>query len=162
MSSVDTEKLEEKIGEAIGLEMAAQKSVEELSSRGLIPNQGLVKLQGMRKEANNHQTQMEDLVRKLSQSDGLDSAKIQEMAQETEQKASKIMETYLGEDPDSQEALEFLCLAEGGEVTHYEVLSVMAKGAKYKQLSGKIRSILNQEKKHLLICTQLAKKNALS
>jgi len=113
MSSVDTEKLEEKIGEAIGLEMAAQKSVEELSSRGLIPNQGLVKLQGMRKEANNHQTQMEDLVRKLSQSDGLDSAKIQEMAQETEQKASKIMETYLGEDPDSQEALEFLCLAEG-------------------------------------------------
>lgn len=162
MSSVDTEKLEEKIGEAIGLEMAAQKAVEELSSRGLIPNQGLVKLQGMRKEANNHQTQMEDLVRKLSQSDGLDSAKIQEMAQETEQKASKIMETYLGEDPDSQEALEFLCLAEGGEVTHYEVLSVMAKGAKYKQLSGKIRSILNQEKKHLLICTQLAKKNALS
>jgi len=162
MSSVDTKKLEEKIGEAIGLEMAAQKAVEELSSRGLIPNQGLVKLQGMRKEANNHQTQMEDLVRKLSQSDGLDSAKIQEMAQETEQKASKIMETYLGEDPDSQEALEFLCLAEGGEVTHYEVLSVMARGAKYKQLSGKIRSILNQEKKHLLICTQLAKKNALS
>jgi hypothetical protein len=162
MSSVDTEKLEEKIGEAIGLEMAAQKAVEELSSRGLIPNQGLVKLQGMRKEANNHQTQMEDLVRKLSQSDGLNSAKIQEMAQETEQKASKIMETYLGEDPDSQEALEFLCLAEGGEVTHYEVLSVMARGAKYKQLSGKIRSILNQEKKHLLICTQLAKKNALS
>jgi len=161
MSSVDTKKLEEKIGEAIGLEMAAQKAVEELSSRGLIPNQGLVKLQGMRKEANNHQTQMEDLVRKLSQSDGLDSAKIQEMAQETEQKASKIMETYLGEDPDSQEALEFLCLAEGGEVTHYEVLSVMARGAKYKQLSGKIRSILNQEKKHLLICTQLAKKNAL-
>jgi Asp-tRNA(Asn)/Glu-tRNA(Gln) amidotransferase C subunit len=89
MSSVDTEKLEEKIGEAIGLEMAAQKAVEELSSKGLIPNQGLAKLQGMRKEANNHQTQMEDLVRKLSQSDGLDSAKVQEMAQETEQKASK-------------------------------------------------------------------------
>jgi len=160
--SIDKEKLEEKIGEAIGLEIAAQKAVEELSSKGFIPNQGLVKLQGMRKEANNHQTQMEDLVRKLSQSDGLDSAKVQEMAQETEQKASKIMETYLGEDPDSQEALEFLCLAEGGEVTHYEVLSVIARGAKYKQLSGKIRSILNQEKKHLLICTQLAKKNALA
>ena len=160
--SVDKEKLEEKIGEAIGLEMAAQKAVEELKSKDLIPNQGAVKLEGMRKEANNHQTQMEDFVGKLSQSDGLDSAKIQEMAQETEQKASKIMETYLGEDPDSQEALEFLCLAEGAEVTHYEVLSVMAKGVKNKQLSGKIRSILNQEKKHLLICTQLAKKNALA
>ena len=46
---------------------------------------------------------------------------------ETQQKASRIMETYLGEDPDSQEALEFLCLAEGGEVTHYEVLSAMTR-----------------------------------
>ena len=103
---------------------------------------------------------MEDLVRKLSQSDGLDSAKIQEMTQEIEQKASNIMEIYLGEDPDSQEALEFLCLAEGGEVTDYEVLSAMTKGIKNKQFPAKVSSILNQEKKHLLLCTQLAKKNA--
>ena len=160
MSSVNSEKLEEKIGEAIGLEMAAQKAVEELNSKGLIPNQGSSKLEGMRKEANNHQTQLEDLVGKLSDSDGLDAVKIQEMAQETEQKASKIMETYLGEDPDSQEALEFLCLAEGAEVTHYEVLSAMTKGIKNKRFPVKIKSILNQEKKHLLLCIQLAKKNA--
>jgi hypothetical protein len=64
------------------------------------------------------------------------------------------METYLGEHPDSQEALEFLCLAEGGEVTHSEVLSAMTKGIKNKQFPGKVRSILKQEKK------QLAKKNA--
>jgi ferritin-like protein len=160
MSSVDNEKLEEKIGEAIGLEMAAQKAVEELNLKGLIPNQASIKLEGMRKEANNHQTQMEDLVGKLSESDGLDAVKIQEMAQETEQKASKIMETYLGEDPDSQEALEFLCLAEGAEVTHYEVLSAMTKGIKNKRFPVKVKSILNQEKKHLLLCTQLAKKNA--
>jgi ferritin-like metal-binding protein YciE len=159
---MNKEKIEEKIGEAIGLEMAAQKAVEQLASKGLLPSQGLLKnkIEGMRKEANNHQTQMEDLVRKLSQSDGLDSAKIQEMKQETEQKASKIMETYLGEDPDSQEALEFLCLAEGAEVTHYEVLSAMTKGIKNKQFPAKIRAILKQEKRHLLLCTQLAKKNA--
>ena len=152
---MDKEKIEEKICEAIGLEMAAQKAVEQLASKGLLPSQGLMntKLEGMRKEANNHQTQMEDLVRKLSQSDGLYSAKIQEMTQETEQKASNIMEIYLGEDPDSQEALEFLCLAEGGEVTHYEVLSAMTKGIKNKQFPGKVRSILDQEKKHLLLCT---------
>ena len=38
MSSADREKREEKIGEAIGLEMAAQKAVEELNLKGLIPN----------------------------------------------------------------------------------------------------------------------------
>ena len=162
MSSAYKERLEEKIGEAIGLEMAAQKAVEDLASKGLLPSQGLVmnKLENMRKQASTHQTDMEDLVEKISDSDGLDSVKIQEIAQETEQKASKIMETYLGEDPDSQEALEFLCLAEGAEVTHYEVLSAMTKGIKNKQFPAKIKSILNQEKKHLLLCTQLAKKNA--
>ncbi|HET7391574.1 MAG TPA: hypothetical protein VFJ51_12175 [Nitrososphaeraceae archaeon] len=160
--TVDKERLEQKLGEAIGLEMAAQKAVEELSSKGLLPDeaQGKKKLEGMRKEANDHQTRMEDLVTKLAESDGIDSTKIEEMAQETEQKATKIMETYLGENPNSQEALEFLCLAEAGEVTHYEVLSVMAKGIKNKQFSTKVKSILAQEQKHLLLCTQLAKKNA--
>jgi hypothetical protein len=70
------------------------------------------------------------------------------------------METYLGEDPDSQEALEFICLAEGADVTHYEVLSAMTKGIKNKRFPAKIKSILTQEKKHLLLCIQLAKKNA--
>ena len=39
-------------------------------------------------------------------------------AQEASQKASQMMQTYLGEDPDTLDGLEFLCLAEGGEVTH--------------------------------------------
>ena len=72
--------------------------------------------------------------------------KIQEVTQETEKKAAKIMGTYLGEDPDSQEALEFLCLAEGAEVTHYEVLSAITKGIKNKQFSAKMRSILSKRK----------------
>ena len=162
--NIDKEKLEKKIGEAIGLELAAQKAVMELSSKGLLPGQSTTKnkLEGMRKQANNHQTKMEDIVSKLSQSDGLDSTKIQEMAQETEQKATKMMETYLGEDPDSQEALEFLCLAEAGEVTHYEVLNAMTKGVKNKQFGTKVKSILAEEKKHLLLCTQLAKKSAIA
>jgi replication-associated recombination protein RarA len=162
--NIDKEKLEKKIGEAIGLEVAAQKAVEELSSRGLLPNERAVtnKLEGMRKQANNHQTKMEDLVSKLSKSDSLNSSKIQEMANETEQKATKIMETYLGEDPDSQEALEFLCLAEAGEVTHYQVLSAMTKNIKNKQFSAKIKSILAEEQRHLLLCTQLAKKGAIA
>ena len=40
------------------------------------------------------------------------------------------MEIYLGESPDSSEALDFLSLAEGGEVIHYEALNTMAQGIK--------------------------------
>ena len=43
-----------------------------------------------------------------------------------------MMKTYLGQDPDSSEAIEFLCLAEGGEVTHYEVLESHSKKSKIK------------------------------
>jgi type VII secretion effector (TIGR04197 family) len=114
----DKQKLEQKIGEALGLEMAAQKAVEELSSKGLLEQGDMKsKLEGMKKEADNHQTQLEELVEKLSQSEELDSENIQEVAKETEQKASEIMKIYLGEEPDSAEAIEFLCLAEGDEVT---------------------------------------------
>jgi rubrerythrin len=157
--SMDKEKLEEKVGEAIGLEMAAQKAVDELSSKGLLDHASMKdKLQRMRKQANNHQVDMEQLVEKLSQSEGLDNAKIQEVARMTEQKASQMMQVYLGADPDPSEAIEFLCLAEGGEVTHYEVLSAMGKKVKDKKFTTKVKSILAEEKRHLQLCTQLAKK----
>jgi rubrerythrin len=70
------------------------------------------------------------------------------------------MKIYIGEDPDSSEAIEFLCLAEGGEVTHYEVLDAMAKGVKNKKFRTKVKSILAEEKKHLRLCTRLAKQTA--
>ena len=81
------------------------------------------KLSKMKQEASNQEQRMEELIQKLTESDDLDSDNIESTAGETAEKVSKIMETYLGEDPDTQEALEFLCLAEGGEVTHYEVPS---------------------------------------
>lgn len=144
--------------------MAAQKAVEKLSLEGLLPKERSLedKLEKMKKQAGNHQSGMDALVTKLTNSDGIDSSKVQHVAQETEQKVEKIMEVYLGVDPDTQEALEFLCLAEAGEVTHYEVLNAMAKGVKNKQFSTKVKSILAEEQKHLLLCTQLAKKNATS
>ena len=69
----------------------------------------------------------------------MDSEKIESMADETAEKVSKIMETYLGEEPDTQEALEFLCLAEGGEVTHYEVLVSIAKDVTNKKFGTTVQ-----------------------
>jgi transcriptional regulator with XRE-family HTH domain len=78
------------------------------------------------------------------------------------QETTRALALYLGEDPDTQEALEFLCLAEGGEVTHYEVLASIAKDVKYKKFGTKVRAILQEEKRHLDLCTKLAKSNAAS
>jgi ferritin-like metal-binding protein YciE len=158
----DKEMIQEKIGEALGLEKAAQKAVEQLDSRGLLEPEQVKKLSKMKDEAGKQEQKMEELVGELSDSDGFDSSTIEEKAAETAAKASKIMETYLGEDPDTQEALEFLCLAEGGEVTHYEVLASVAKDVKNKKFGTQVRAILKQEKGHLNLCTKLAKSNAAS
>jgi ferritin-like metal-binding protein YciE len=156
----DKEMIQEKIGEALGLEKAAQKAVEELNSRGLLKSEHKTKLSKMKEEAGTQEEEMEELVQELTESDGFDPSSIEEKAGETAEKASKIMETYLGEDPDTQEALEFLCLAEGGEVTHYEVLVSVAKDVKNKKFGTKVRAILKEEKRHLDVCTKLAKSNA--
>jgi hypothetical protein len=84
MSSVDNNKqeIEKKMGEALGLEMAAQKTVEELGSKELLDKGGMKdKLEKMRKQANNHQTDLEELI--LLPSLGLDSINIQKVANET-------------------------------------------------------------------------------
>src|SRR4030095_11102124 len=158
----DQEMIQEKIGEALGLERAAQKAVQELDSRGLLKPEHMKKLSKMKEEAGKQEQRMEELVEELSDSDGLDSSEIESTAEETAEKASKMMETYLGEEPDTQEALEFLCLAEGAEVTHYEVLSSIAKDVKNKKFGTTVRGILKEEQRHLALCTKLAKSNAAS
>jgi hypothetical protein len=164
---VEIEMLQEKLGEALGLEMAAQKAVEELGSKGLLDKNGmLAQLQKMQLQAGNHQSKLEETVRNLANvSEELDSSKIQQVAQETAQKCSSMMQTYLGQDPDSSEAIEFLCLAEGGEVTHYEVLAAISKKLNGKiknnrKLSTTVNSILREEKRHLALCIKLAKQTA--
>ncbi len=52
-----------------------------------------------------------------------------------------------------------LCLAEGGEVTHYEVLSSISKNFEIKELSSTVNSILKEEQDHLQSCLNLAKEN---
>jgi len=158
----DKEMIQEKIGEALGLEKAAQKVVEELHSRGLLEPEHMKKLSKMKEQAGKQEEEMEVLIQDLTDTDGFDSSTIEEKAVETADKVSKIMVTYLGDEPDTQEALEFLCLAEGGEVAHYEVLASVAKDVKNKKFGTKVRSILKEEKGHLDLCTKLAKSNAAS
>ena len=66
----DKEMIEEKIGEALGLEKAAQKAVEELDSRGLLKPEHMKKLSKMKEEASKQEQQMEELVQQLVESDG--------------------------------------------------------------------------------------------
>ena len=160
---VGIEKLQEKLGEALGLEMAIQKAMEEFSSTELFKKDrmSITQLQKMQEQAGNHQAKLERIVDSLPKSEAqIYSTKIYQIAEQTAEKCHKIMQTYLGDDPDSSEAIEFLCLAESGEVTHYEVLNAMSMKVKIKKLSTTVNSVLREEKRHLRLCTRLAKRIA--
>lgn len=165
MSSMISEemkdKLEEQIGECLGLERAAQQAVQDIDSKGLLDESGLkTKIMGMKKEAGGHESKLEDVIQNVVNSEKLNNDSIEEHAGETVQKATQMMKTYLGEDPDTLDALEFLCLAEGSEVTHYEVLSKFIPKVKDRKFGTAVRSILQEEKRHLQMCIRLAKENA--
>jgi rubrerythrin len=154
----NSQNLEKKIGEAIGLEKASQAAVEKLSAQGLLDKDRINdKLQTIKKQDKSHQRSLEELSMDLSKSQGVSLGRIDETAKETEQKTSEIMEIYLGKDSDSSEALEFLCLAEAGGITHYEVLNAMASDIKDEKFSIDVQRILAEKKNHQQIYTELAK-----
>ena len=161
-SKEDQKNLEEKLGEVLGLERAAQKAVEEINSKKLLESGTKKDILGIKEEASSHEEKINKLISDLSEEEEnealkIDQNKIEEIAKETEKKAIKMMKTYLGEDPDSSEAIEFLAIAEGGEVIHYEVLNAICKNFKVKDLSNTVSSILKEEQKHLQMCIDLAK-----
>jgi len=153
------ENLQKKLGEVLGLERAAQKAVDELITMKLLKSDSKTEAKKMQGEASNHEEKIQEVISIFSEDKNvqLDVARVEESAKETEEKVTQIMKTYLGEAPDTSEALEFLCLAEGGEVSHYEVLQAICGNFDNKKALSTVKSILKEEQRHLSQCIEMAK-----
>ena len=153
------ENLQKKLGEVLGLERAAQKAVDELISIKLLKSNSKDESREIQEEASNHEEKIQEVARIFSEDKDvqLDINKVEESAKETEEKATNIMKIYLGEKPDTSEALEFLCLGEGGEVAHYEVLQAICSNFDNKKALSTVKSILKEEQRHLTRCIDMAK-----
>ena len=124
--------LESKLGEVLGLAMAAQEATAKVGK--LVEEEGehddlRATLQRMAKEAKETEERTTDLASEL---DGKKTA-ILEKARETKQEATEMMSTYLGDDADALDGFEFLTMAEAGEVGHWQVVGTMNERA---QLPG--------------------------
>ena len=153
------ENLQKKLGEVLGLERAAQKAVDELIAKKLLKSNSKSEAKEIQEEASTHEEKIQQVVNAFSEDEDvkLDVTKVEESAKETEEKAAKIMNTYLGENPDTSEALEFLCLAEGGEVSHYEVLKSICENFDNKKALTFVKSILKEKQRHLSQCIDMPK-----
>lgn len=112
--------LEEKVAEVYGLAQAAQDATDKV--KGLVEDEGIASLLArMHEEAAETEQRCEQLAGEI---DGKKTA-IQEKARETKQEAAQMMKDYLGDDADGLDGLEFLIMAEAGELGHVEIVGAM-------------------------------------
>jgi hypothetical protein len=130
--------IESKLGEVLGLAMAAQDATAKVGK--LVEDEGghddlRSTLQRMAKEAKETEERTTDLASEL---DGKKTA-ILEKARETKQEATEMMSTYLGDDADALDGFEFLTMAEAGEVGHWRVVGTMSERADLPGLQELVR-----------------------
>ena len=132
-----------KIAEVIGLAQAAQGATQKVS--GLVEdNEVKQALERMGQEAAETEQRTTRVVEDL---DGKKTA-ILEKARETKQEATEMMRTYLGADADGLDGLEFLTMAEAGEVGHWQILGTMNERAGNPQLQQVIDWVTPIQQRH--------------
>ena len=136
--------LDEKIGEVLGLAMAAQGATDKVMK--LVDDEELA--QRLR-QTHEDAAEIEERTTKLVEDfDGKKTA-ILEKARETKQEATEMMSTYLGSDADGLDGFEFLTMAEAGELGHWSVVAKMNEKAGNAQLRELTAWALPLQEKHL-------------
>jgi hypothetical protein len=135
--------LDAKIAEVIGLAQAAQGATEKIS--GLVEDAEIKQTLGkMKQEAAETEERTTNVAENL---DGKKTA-ILEKARETKQEATEMMSTYLGDDADGLDGLEFLTMAEAGEVGHWQILGTMNQKAGNSELQDVIEWVTPIQERH--------------
>ena len=139
--------LESKIGEVLGLAMAAQDATSKVDK--LVEEEGehddlRATLQRMATEAKETEERTTELASEL---DGKKTA-ILEKARETKQEAVEMMSTYLGDDADALDGFGFLTMAEAGEVGHWGVVGTMNQRAQLPGLQELVQWVEPIQQRH--------------
>lgn len=142
MAEIST--VEEKLAEVTGLAQAAQGVIDKVAP---LIDDGEVSssLDRMKDEA--EQTE-ERCVTLIDQREGRKTA-ILDKARETKQEATEMMSTYLGEDSDGLDGLEFMTMAEAGEVGHWEILGELSRRAGESELHELTEWAIPIQEQHL-------------
>ena len=143
-AKVELTNLESKLGEVIGLAMAAQGATDKVAK--LTTDRDLKRqLKTMRTEASEGEergTQVAGTFR------GKKAAILKE-AREVRQKANKMMTTYLDRSADGLDGFEFLTMAEAGEVGHWAILGTLNERARHPGLQELVDWVTPIQERHL-------------
>lgn len=141
----DLTNLESKLGEVLGLAMAAQVATGKVIALLDDDPHGLgEKLERMRDEAAETEQRCSELAGGFN---GKKTA-ILEQARETKSEAAGMMDIYLGEDSDALDGFEFLTMAEAGEVGHWSIVKKFAERADNPDVKKLVEWALPIQQRH--------------
>jgi hypothetical protein len=118
--------LESKLGEVIGLAMAAQGATEKVSRLKELDGGLEQELERMNSEAREAEERATEVAGSF---EGKKTAILEE-AREVKQKATEMMQDYLDRASDALDGFEFLTMAEAGEVGHWQILKTLNERAR--------------------------------
>jgi hypothetical protein len=125
--------LESKLGEVLGLAMAAQGVTEKVKK--LVEEEGADELAATLQEMNEEAVETERRCTAVAENlDGKKTA-VLEKAREVKQEGAEMMSTYLGNDADALDGFEFLTMAEAGELGHWTIVGLLARRARNEEIS---------------------------
>ena len=138
-------KLETKLGEVLGLAMAAQratKQVEGMLEEGQLLGPTLKRMHDEAQETEERTTEL------AGSFDGKKTA-ILEKAKEVRDDATKMMETYLAGEDEALDGFEFLTMAEAGEVGHWSIVGKLNEKARNPDVAELVDWALPIQRRHL-------------
>jgi hypothetical protein len=119
--------LESKIGEVLGLAQAAQQATKKVARLAKGDEDLTALLERMRGEA----AETEKRTKAVAEKRNGKKTAINRKARETKAEAQEMLEAYLGDKGvDALDGLEFLIMAEAGELGHWEIVGTMARKAR--------------------------------
>ena len=144
-------KLETKLGEVMGLAMAAQAATKKVLTLAKDEDESVTsQLERMHDEAAETERRCSDLADSF---DGKKTA-IHEEASAVKAQGAEMMSTYLDADSDALDGFEFLTMAEAGEVGHWGVLKTLNDRASSAEIQELVEWALPIQQRHYAGVTQ--------
>jgi len=139
--------LESKLGEVVGLAMAAQEAGQKVAK--LAKEEGNDELVGTLERMRAQAKETEDRGTQVASSFEGKKTAILDEARDVKGKAQEMMKTYLDQASDTLDGFEFLIMAEAGEVGHWEILDTLNKRAANRDVSELVGWALPIQQQHL-------------
>jgi predicted Rossmann-fold nucleotide-binding protein len=146
MEMAELTTLDEKLAEVLGLAQAAQTATKKVAT--LARKEKETELLELMQQMGDDAAKVEqrcDVV--AGARDGMRTA-ITKKARETKTEVTGFMKTYL-EGAEALDGLEFLSMAEAGEMAHWEILATLNETAQDKDVAGVVTFALPLQQSHV-------------